>query len=65
MLVVRGGGTLPIGGTLDRELGVPQLGFGFGAGENVHAPNEYIVIDHFYLGIETAIHFYYNLADGA
>lgn len=61
--IVRGGGSLPIGGTFQHELGVPMVVFGFGAGENVHAPNEYLRIDDFNLAIDAAIHFYYTLAE--
>jgi acetylornithine deacetylase/succinyl-diaminopimelate desuccinylase-like protein len=61
-LLVRGGGSIPIGGMFQRELDIPMTMFGFGAGENVHSPNEYLELDEFYLGIDTAIHVYYNLA---
>jgi acetylornithine deacetylase/succinyl-diaminopimelate desuccinylase-like protein len=62
-LMLRIGGSLPIGGLLQHELGVPMTMLGFGAGDNSHAPNEYIDIDHFHLGIQTAIHFYHELAN--
>ena len=62
-LITRGGGSLPIGGTFQHELGFPMIGLYFGAGDNVHAPNEFITIEDFHIAIDTAIHFYYNLAD--
>jgi acetylornithine deacetylase/succinyl-diaminopimelate desuccinylase-like protein len=62
-LAVRGGGTIPIGGMFQQELGISIAKFGLGSGDNVHSPNEYVNIDHFYTAIEMAIHFYYHAAD--
>ncbi len=61
-LLVRVGGSIPIGGMFQRELGIPMTQLGFGAGDNIHSPNEYLILDEFYRGIDTAIHVYYNLA---
>ena len=61
--MMRHGGSLPIGGLLGRELGVPVSMFGYGSGDNSHAPNEYIVLDDFYLAIELAIHLLFALGD--
>ena len=62
-LMVRVGGSIPIGGMFRRELNIPMTQLGFGAGDNIHSPNEYLIVDDFYLGIDTAIHVYYNLGD--
>ena len=60
-LLMRHGGSLPIGGILGRELDVPVTMFGYGAGDNSHAPNEYIVIEDFHKAIELAIHLLFEL----
>ncbi len=61
-LLERAGGSIPIAGMFQQELGIPLTHLGLGAGENIHSPNEYIRVDDFYLAIDTAIHLYYNLA---
>lgn len=60
---IRGGGSIPILGMFQRELGLPIIPLGYGSGENIHSPNEYTQVDHFFLGIEKAIHTYYYLAE--
>ncbi|RMF81855.1 MAG: dipeptidase [Chloroflexi bacterium] len=62
-MLLRHGGALPIGGMFQHELGIPMTMLGFGAGDNSHAPNEYIAVDNWHLAIATAIHFYHHLAD--
>ncbi len=62
-LLERTGGSIPIAGMFQRELKVPMTHLGLSAGENIHSPNEYARIDEFYLAIDTAIRFYFNLAD--
>lgn len=54
----RQGGSVPIMGMMQRELGIPLATLGHGTGENGHSPNEYYILDYFYRAIETAIHFY-------
>lgn len=55
---LRGGGTLPVVADLIRILGAPVLLMGFGLpDDNLHSPNEKYKLDHFYRGINTAIHF--------
>ena len=61
--LVRGGGSIPILGTFNRLIGVPMTGFGYGEGENIHSPNEYIVVDSFFQAIEAGIRLYHNLAE--
>jgi acetylornithine deacetylase/succinyl-diaminopimelate desuccinylase-like protein len=62
-LIYRQGGSIPIMGMFQRELGVPITNFGYGNGGNGHAPNEFFRLEHFYRGIESAIHFYHYIAD--
>jgi acetylornithine deacetylase/succinyl-diaminopimelate desuccinylase-like protein len=62
-LMERTGGSIPIAGMFQRELGIPMTTLGLGAGEVIHAPDEFIRIDEFYLAIDTAINLYYNLAE--
>ena len=65
-LLVRHGGSLPIGGTLGRELGVPVTMLGYGSGDNSHAPNEFIYLDDIPLATEVAIRLLFELGrDGA
>ncbi|MCK4901314.1 MAG: M20/M25/M40 family metallo-hydrolase, partial [Anaerolineales bacterium] len=61
-LLYRQGGSIPIMGMLQRELGVPITNFGYGNGGNGHAPNEFYRLEHFYRGIDSAIHFYHYIA---
>ena len=60
-LLMRHGGSLPIGGILARELDVPVTMFGYGSGDNSHAPNEFIVIEDLHSAIEVAIHLLFAL----
>ena len=60
--MVRGGGSIPIGGMFQQELQIPISALGVGFGENVHSPNEYLELEHFRTGIDTLIHFYYAYA---
>ncbi len=59
----REGGSIPIVATFQKELGMPVVLMGFGLDDNVHAPNEHFREEFFYRGIETAIHYYYYLAE--
>ena len=61
--LVRGGGSVPIGGMLQNELGMEILSFGFGSGANIHSPNEYMNFEDFQKAMDTAIHFYYKVAE--
>jgi acetylornithine deacetylase/succinyl-diaminopimelate desuccinylase-like protein len=62
-LIYRQGGSIPIMGMIQRELGVPITNFGYGNGGNGHAPNEFFRLGHYYRGIESAIHFNYYIAE--
>ena len=57
----RGGGSIPILGMFQRELGMPMTTLGFGAGSGVHAPNEYMDLPDFRTAIQLAIRFYSEL----
>lgn len=61
-LLLRHGGSLPIGGVLQHELNIPTMMLGFGSGDNSHAPNEYIVLRDIQTGIDIAIHFFMVLS---
>lgn len=60
--LVRTGGSIPILGMFNRLTGVPMTGYGYGEGENIHSPNEYVVVDSFFQAIEAGIRMYHNLA---
>jgi acetylornithine deacetylase/succinyl-diaminopimelate desuccinylase-like protein len=56
---VRGGGSIPICTTLERELGVKIVFMGFGLdSDNLHSPNEKFDLANFYKGIETIPYFH-------
>lgn len=59
----RTGGSIPVLGLFQQELQIPMTMLGFGTGGNGHAPNEYMLLDYFDKGIDTAIHFYYYVAE--
>jgi acetylornithine deacetylase/succinyl-diaminopimelate desuccinylase-like protein len=45
------GGTIPVGAFFKKSLGVDMIGFGWSlASENLHAPNEYFLLESFYRG---------------
>ena len=47
-LVTRMGGTVPVSGILQQNLGTPMISFGFGLpDENIHAPNEFFRLGSF------------------
>jgi acetylornithine deacetylase/succinyl-diaminopimelate desuccinylase-like protein len=58
----RAGGCVPLIGVMQRTLGLPIMDLGYGVGENGHAANEYMEIEYFQRGIETALHFFYGLS---
>ena len=58
----RAGGSVPIIGMFQHVLGVPTVSLGLGHGSNAHSPNEYFDLDYFDKNINTAIHFYFNMA---
>ena len=55
---IRSGGSIPIVGDFDRNLGIPSVMMGFGLpDDNIHAPNEKFHLKNFYLGIESVVRF--------
>jgi acetylornithine deacetylase/succinyl-diaminopimelate desuccinylase-like protein len=55
---IRSGGSIPIVGDFDRNLGAPSVMMGFGLpDDNIHAPNEKFHLKNFELGIESLIRF--------
>lgn len=59
----REGGSIPVVAQLQQILGMPTILSGFGLpDDNLHAPNERLHLPTWQRGIETLIHFFYNLA---
>jgi len=55
---IRSGGSIPIVGDFERNLGLPSVLMGFGLpDDNLHAPNEKFSLRNFELGIESLICF--------
>jgi acetylornithine deacetylase/succinyl-diaminopimelate desuccinylase-like protein len=55
---IRSGGSIPIVGDFDRNLGLPSVMMGFGLpDDNIHAPNEKFKLQNFELGIRSLIRF--------
>jgi acetylornithine deacetylase/succinyl-diaminopimelate desuccinylase-like protein len=62
-LFKREGGSVPVVGLISEMLGVNSLLLGFGLpDDNLHAPNEKLHLPNFYRGIDTYIHFMYEIA---
>ncbi len=56
------GGSVPVTTTMEDLLGVKSVLTGFGLpDDNIHAPNEKLHLPTFYKGIDTLIHFFYNM----
>ncbi len=61
----REGGTIPVVALFQRHLQLETVLMGFGLpDDNIHSPNERFYLPNFYRGIETAIYFLSNFADG-
>ena len=61
-VLVRGGGSIPIVGDIERHLKIPAVMMGFGLpDDNLHAPNEKFHIANFYRGIESIIQMFERL----
>ena len=55
---IRSGGSIPIVGSFERELGMPSVLMGFGLpDDNLHSPNEKFFLPNFYRGIEAVARF--------
>jgi acetylornithine deacetylase/succinyl-diaminopimelate desuccinylase-like protein len=60
---IREGGSIPFVRTIADVTGKPCLLMGFGQpDENAHAPNEWIDLENFHLGIKSAAHLYDELS---
>jgi len=60
----REGGSIPIIGELQQLLGMPTILVGFGLpDDNLHAPNEKLHLPTWRRGIDTLIHFFYNVKE--
>lgn len=61
-LYYRVGGTIPVVGQMQSILGVNSVLTGFGLqDDNLHAPNEKLTLAPWYMGIDSLIHFLYNM----
>jgi len=61
---MRSGGSIPIVGVFNANLGVPSVLMGFGLpDDNLHAPNEKFHIPNFYRGIETVARYLEQLSN--
>jgi acetylornithine deacetylase/succinyl-diaminopimelate desuccinylase-like protein len=62
-ILKREGGSIPVVAQMQRVLGVESVCTGFGLpDDNLHAPNERQHLPTWYRGIETMVHFFFNLA---
>ena len=62
-IFMRGGGSIPVIGQFQEDLGLQSVLMGFGLPDDrIHSPNERFFLPNYYQGIETIIHFYDNLA---
>jgi acetylornithine deacetylase/succinyl-diaminopimelate desuccinylase-like protein len=60
---IRGGGSIPIVASFQEILGLPAVLMGMAnADEHAHAPNENLVLDNFFGGIEAAAYLWEELA---
>jgi acetylornithine deacetylase/succinyl-diaminopimelate desuccinylase-like protein len=60
---MREGGSIPIVANFQRELNLPVVLMGFGLNsDGAHGPDEHFTIEMFHKGIDTAIHFYQEIA---
>lgn len=60
----REGGSIPVVAQLKSILGMPTILTGFGLpDDNLHAPNERLHLPTWRRGIDTLIHFFYNLTE--
>ncbi len=58
------GGSVPVVATFQQKLGVETINCGFALPEdNLHSPNEKLHLPTWYRGIDTFIHFFYNLSE--
>jgi acetylornithine deacetylase/succinyl-diaminopimelate desuccinylase-like protein len=59
----REGGSVPVVGKFQTHLGIESINCGFGLpDDNLHSPNEKLHLPTWYRGIDTLVHFFYNMA---
>ncbi|MDQ7035847.1 MAG: M20/M25/M40 family metallo-hydrolase [Anaerolineae bacterium] len=59
----REGGSIPIVGAIQNDLGIPVILMGFGLdSDNLHGPNERFSIEMFHKGVDTSIVFLQEMA---
>lgn len=60
----RSGGSIPIVGLFQQELGVPSVMTGFGLpDDNLHAPNEKVFLPNVYRGIDALVRYFERLGN--
>jgi acetylornithine deacetylase/succinyl-diaminopimelate desuccinylase-like protein len=58
----REGGSVPVVGMFQQHLGIDTINIGFSLpDDNAHSPNEKLHLPTFYRGIDTLVHFFFNL----
>jgi acetylornithine deacetylase/succinyl-diaminopimelate desuccinylase-like protein len=61
---IREGGSIPFVTQMHDTFKVPCVLIGFGLpDENAHAPDEHILLEHYFGGIKAIAHFYEDLAN--
>lgn len=60
----REGGSIPVVATFQNELKARVVLMGFGLDDNIHSPNEHFRVEHYHRGVDTVIHYLFNLAEG-
>ncbi|VAX39981.1 Acetylornithine deacetylase/Succinyl-diaminopimelate desuccinylase and related deacylases [hydrothermal vent metagenome] len=62
-VMIREGGSIPVGGTFKEILGIDTLFLGWGLNtDNLHSPNEHFSLDSFQKGIAASAHLWGELA---
>ncbi len=62
--LIREGGSIPFVQSITQTLGSPAVLLGFGLpDENAHAPNEWLDLENFYLGMESIAYLYEEIAN--
>jgi acetylornithine deacetylase/succinyl-diaminopimelate desuccinylase-like protein len=63
-LYQRDGASIPIVVDFKKILGIDSVLLGFGVpDENAHAPNEFIILDNFFNGIVTVVHYFHRFPE--
>ena len=63
---IRSGGSIPIVGEFDRELGIPTVMMGLGLPDDaIHSPNEKFKLENYYTGIKTVAKFFERYGQGS